>query len=193
MQALTAPDDPPAERLAWWFPLGCAIVAAAGFFVPYGLVPRPPPPEPPDYGFAAMDPFAEEQPYSPAAIARAKPLVDYHWFLPEHASRGHVELRAPAVSGRLPTWVVERFTRRSFSQIRACYQQGLRNNPNLQGRVSVRFVIGSDGVTSGVGNGGSDLPDAGVVSCIVRLFDRVTFPAPERGIAIVAYPIVLSP
>jgi hypothetical protein len=34
--------------------------------------------------------------------------------------------------------------------------------------VSVRFVIGRDGAVSNVANGGSDMPDGSVVSCVVR-------------------------
>jgi outer membrane biosynthesis protein TonB len=74
-----------------------------------------------------------------------------------------------------------------------CYQDGLRTNPALAGRVSVRFVIGRDGTVSSAGNGGSDLPDSGVVSCVVRAFYSVSFPAPQNGIVRVTYPIVFSP
>ena len=46
---------------------------------------------------------------------------------------------------------------------------------------------------SNVGNGGSDLPDNGVVSCVVRAFYGLSFPQPEGGIVTVVYPIMLSP
>ncbi len=57
----------------------------------------------------------------------------------------------------------------------------------------MRFVIGRDGAVSNVGNGGSDLPDAGVVSCVARAFYGLSFPAPDSGIVTVTYPIVFSP
>jgi hypothetical protein len=44
-----------------------------------------------------------------------------------------------------------------------------------------------------VGNGGSDLPDGGVVSCVVNSFRGLSFPAPEEGIVTVGYSIQLSP
>ena len=77
--------------------------------------------------------------------------------------------------------------------LRACYEAGMRNNPNLAGRVAVRFVIGRDGSVGSVGNGGSDLPDSGVVSCVVRSFYGLSFPAPDSGIVTVTYPIAFSP
>ena len=83
--------------------------------------------------------------------------------------------------------------RQNFGRFRLCYENGLRNNPNLQGRVAVRFVIGRDGAVSNVGNGGSDMPDSGVVSCVVRAFYGLSFPQPEGGIVTVVYPIMFSP
>jgi hypothetical protein len=96
-------------------------------------------------------------------------------------------------NGRLPPAVIQRVVRQNFDRFRLCYENGLRNNANLQGRVSVRFVIGRDGAVSTVGNGDSDLPDGGVVSCVVRAFYGLTFPKPEGGIVMVTYPIQFTP
>ena len=104
-----------------------------------------------------------------------------------------VRMGATTVSGRLPPEVIQRIVRQNFGRFRLCYENGLRNNPNLQGRVGVRFVIGRDGAVSNVGNGGSDLPDGGVVSCVVRAFYGLSFPQPEGGIVTVVYPIMFSP
>jgi hypothetical protein len=104
-----------------------------------------------------------------------------------------VRMGATSVSGRLPPEVIQRIVRQNFGRFRLCYENGLRNNPNLQGRVGVRFVIGRDGSVSNVGNGGSDLPDSGVVSCVVRAFYGLSFPQPEGGIVTVVYPIMFSP
>jgi hypothetical protein len=97
------------------------------------------------------------------------------------------------VSGRLPPEVIQRIVRQNFGRFRLCYENGLRGNPNLQGRVAVRFIIGRDGSVSSVANGGSDLPDSGVVSCVVRSFYGLSFPQPEDGIVTVTYPIMLTP
>ncbi len=104
-----------------------------------------------------------------------------------------VRMGATQVSGRLPPEVIQRIVRQNFGRFRLCYENGLRNNRNLQGRVSVRFVIGRDGAVSNVGNGGSDMPDSGVVSCVVRAFYGLSFPQPEGGIVTVTYPIMFSP
>lgn len=96
-------------------------------------------------------------------------------------------------TGRLPPEVIQRVVRQNFGRFRGCYEGALRNNPNLAGRVAVRFVIGRDGSVGSAANGGSDLPDSGVVSCVVRAFHGLSFPAPESGVVTVTYPIAFSP
>jgi hypothetical protein len=104
-----------------------------------------------------------------------------------------VRMGATQVSGRLPPEVIQRIVRQNYGRFRMCYEQGLGRNPNLQGRVSARFVIGRDGSVSNVSNGGSDLPDSGVVSCVLSAFYGLSFPQPEGGIVTVVYPIMLEP
>jgi len=96
------------------------------------------------------------------------------------------------VTGRLPSDVIQRIVRQNFGRFRNCYEMGLRTNPNLEGRVTARFVIGSDGAVSNVSAGG-DLPDAQVKSCVASAFYGLSFPTPEGGIVTVSYPIMLTP
>ena len=112
----------------------------------------------------------------------------------EHRT-GPPRIRASAVSvsGSLPAEVIQRIVRQSFGRFRLCYENGLRSNPSLRGRVNTRFMIGADGSISSVVNGGSDLPDAGVVACVVRSFYSLTFPQPTSGSVLVTYPILFEP
>lgn len=104
-----------------------------------------------------------------------------------------VRMGAVTVSGALPPDVIQRIVRQNFGRFRLCYENGLRSNPELAGRVSVRFTIGLDGNVANVLNGGSDLPDGGVVACVVRAFGGVMFPAPDGGSVTVTYPILFAP
>jgi len=97
------------------------------------------------------------------------------------------------VSGHLPPEVVQRIVRQNYGRFRQCYENGLRSNPNLTGRVTARFVISREGSVANVQNGGSDLPDSAVVSCVVSAFYGLSFPTPEAGIVTVSYPIMFSP
>ncbi|HET9955537.1 MAG TPA: AgmX/PglI C-terminal domain-containing protein [Polyangiaceae bacterium] len=114
-------------------------------------------------------------------------------------SRGHVG-RVPtmhpgvtSVSGRLPPEVIQRVVRQNFGRFRMCFNEGLRRNPNLEGRVAARFVIDRSGAVSAVSNGGSDLPDSAVVSCVLSAFYGLSFPEPQNGIVSVVYPISFAP
>lgn len=97
-----------------------------------------------------------------------------------------------SVSGRLPPEAVQRIVRSNFGRFRACYQDGLKRNPALEGRVTASFVIGRDGAVQSSADGGSTMPDAQVTSCVVRAFYGLSFPQPEGGIVTVVYPIVFS-
>jgi hypothetical protein len=111
-----------------------------------------------------------------------------------HATRSpSIRQGATQVNGRLPPEVIQRIVRQNFGRFRLCYENGLRTNPNLQGRVSVRFVIDRSGAVSTASDGGSDLPDQGVVGCVVRGFGNLSFPQPEGGIVTVVYPIIFNP
>jgi len=102
--------------------------------------------------------------------------------------------KTEASGGHIPPEVIQRIVRQNFGRFRLCYENGLRNNPNLAGRVGVRFVIGRDGGVMSAANGGSDLPDAGVVSCVVGAFRGLQFPQSEEGGAVtVTYPISFAP
>jgi hypothetical protein len=97
-------------------------------------------------------------------------------------------------SGRLPAEVIQRVVRQNFGRFRLCYENGLRNNPSLAGRVSVRFVIARDGSVMSAANGGADLTDPAVVSCVVQSFRGLQFPQIEDGgAATVVYPITFAP
>ena len=100
---------------------------------------------------------------------------------------------AASVNGRLPPEVIQRIVRQNFGRFRLCYEAGLRNNPTLQGRVAVKFVIDRKGAVALTADGGSDLPDGGVVSCVVRGFGNLSFPEPEGGMVTVVYPIMFAP
>ena len=113
---------------------------------------------------------------------------------PDHVSKVPI-IRTPntIVSGHLPPEVVQRIVRQNYGRFRQCYENGLRSNPNLTGRVSARFVIGREGSVTNAANGGSDMPDSSVVSCVIQTFYGLSFPTPENGIVTVTYPIMFSP
>jgi hypothetical protein len=118
-----------------------------------------------------------------------------HGLLPVGHRPAAVKMRMgeTVTTGHLPPEVIQRIVRQNFGRFRLCYENALRTQPSLQGRVAVRFIIGRDGSVGSVANGGSDLPDGNVVGCVQRAFYGLSFPAPESGIVTVTYPIFFSP
>jgi hypothetical protein len=96
-------------------------------------------------------------------------------------------------TGRLPPEVIQARVRANYGSIRACYEAGLRKNPDLYGKVTMRFVIETDGHVRRVTPTCTSLPDPQVVRCIAEQYTKLTFPEPERGIVTVVYPIMFSP
>jgi tetratricopeptide (TPR) repeat protein len=93
--------------------------------------------------------------------------------------------------GRLPPEVIQRIVRQNFGRYRLCYEQGLRTNPTLAGRVDVRFLIDRSGSVSATTTSG--FSDAAVASCIARSFRNLSFPQPEDGVVTVTYGITMQP
>jgi hypothetical protein len=100
---------------------------------------------------------------------------------------------ATQVNGRLPPEVIQRIVRQNFGRFRLCYENGLRTNPKLDGRIAVKFVIDKSGAVKSAADGGSTLSDPAVVSCVVGGFKNLSFPQPESGEVTVVYPIIFAP
>jgi hypothetical protein len=96
-------------------------------------------------------------------------------------------------NGHLPAEVIQRIVRQNDGRYRFCYENGLKTNPNLQGRVTVRFLIDRGGAVAVASDAGSDIPDEAVRRCVVSSFTALSFPAPDSGVVTVVYPIVFSP
>ena len=85
--------------------------------------------------------------------------------------------------------VVERRSR----GITACYESALRRDPELGGKVTMRWLIGRDGRVVKVHLGRDDLGAADVVRCMKRVVQRWRFEKPEGGVCMVSFPFVFSP
>jgi hypothetical protein len=103
-----------------------------------------------------------------------------------------VKMGAGTVAGRLPREVIQRIVRQNFGRFRLCYENGLRKDPTLAGKVSVSFEITRGGETSKIA-ATSDMKDKTVVACVQKGFAGLSFPQPEGDVVKVTYPIMFSP
>ncbi len=97
------------------------------------------------------------------------------------------------VHGSLAREVIRRVIRRHRNEVRFCYEQGLQSQPDLEGRVTTRFVISPTGTVTTSLVASSTVRHPPTEQCIVRAIRRWTFPSPDNGgIVSVTYPFVLQ-
>lgn len=105
---------------------------------------------------------------------------------------GVVKSQAPAVDGELDPSLVSKEVRARIGAIKACYERSLKRNPNLSGKIKVRWTITAAGTVSSVEIDEDSMGDSEVVSCIKGLVSRWRFPAPSGGSVDVVYPFVFQ-
>lgn len=97
----------------------------------------------------------------------------------------------PEVIGGLDREQIQRAIRKHRNAIRYCYEKGLQRNPDLQGKVRTKFVIGADGRVLTAAILDSTMGDGAVDACIAKRVQRVQFPAVRGGGAVVVtYPFL---
>lgn len=108
----------------------------------------------------------------------------------------HVTPVAPGkviLSEGLKKHEISRVIRRNLARFRFCYEKQLQANPNLRGRVSVRFTIAPTGSVAMANVHESDIGSAAVDRCFVKVMSTLKFKQPRGGgVVVVTYPFVLD-
>lgn len=100
----------------------------------------------------------------------------------------------PQILGTLDRSELQQVVRRYQNQVRYCYERELVKNADLQGKLTVKFVVGADGGVASASVQESTLENTSVETCIVGRFMRMQFPKPKGGgIVVVSYPFVFAP
>ncbi len=98
------------------------------------------------------------------------------------------------LEGGLDKAVIAATIAKYLSQVRACYEIGLRRNPAMAGQVTMNFEIGPTGRLNFSKVGKSSLGDAEVPECIATRMMSWDFPKPIGGVNVkVNYPFLLRP
>ena len=87
----------------------------------------------------------------------------------------------PTVTGPLAPSLIEYVVKRHLNAIRYCYQRELLKSADLQGTLTVRFTIQSDGKVTSSQTQDSTLNNEAVDSCVATRFTRMQFPYPDNG------------
>jgi len=95
--------------------------------------------------------------------------------------------------GGLDKDVVARVIKRYWAQIKYCYEKELSKNPNLYGKIAVKFTISGNGSVADAEIEQTEMNNAAVEDCIIRNIKRWMFPAPKGGgIVVVRYPFIFK-
>ena len=105
---------------------------------------------------------------------------------------GVVKSEPPSVDGELDPNIVTREVKARMGAIKACYDRALKRNPNISGKVSVRWTITGAGTVSGVDIDQDTMGDSEVSSCIKSNIAKWRFPAPSGGSVEVSFPFVFQ-
>jgi hypothetical protein len=96
------------------------------------------------------------------------------------------------LEGGLDRSVVQATIAKYLSQVRACYENGLKKNPGLGGQVTMNFEIGGNGDLNFAKVQKTSLDSPEVEQCISNKMMTWKFPKPRGGVAVkVSYPFVL--
>jgi TonB family protein len=97
-------------------------------------------------------------------------------------------------TGEFDAKLVTAEVKKRLRAIQICYEQELRRNPALQGKVTVEFTIEQSGTVSKATATANTTNDAAVASCVVDTVKRFRFtPGPEGGSVTYSYPFVFAP
>jgi hypothetical protein len=109
--------------------------------------------------------------------------------LPGNIDKGGRVIRV----GGMDAALIDEVVKQHLNQFRYCYQRQLQRNPSLGGKVTLKWIIASDGSVSSASVKRDTMGNAAVSSCMTKVARRMVFPHPKGGIVIVSYPFLFSP
>ncbi|MCB0357100.1 MAG: AgmX/PglI C-terminal domain-containing protein [Bdellovibrionales bacterium] len=96
------------------------------------------------------------------------------------------------IEGGLDRSQIDAVIKRNIGQITYCYERGLQKEPQLSGRVAIRFIIAPSGSVSLAKVHNSSLKSKSVEGCMVAKLKSWTFPKPYGNVNVkVTYPFSL--
>lgn len=99
--------------------------------------------------------------------------------------------REVTVSPNIDRETVRRVIHAHMNQIRHCYERELIASPDLEGKVTVGFVILRDGRVTAAAPRETTIDNPGVPRCVADVIGRLTFPMPaSASVAQVSYPFL---
>jgi len=97
-------------------------------------------------------------------------------------------------SGRIDSFVVRQKIHKDLPKINRCYESALRYEPELAGKVSIRFAVVRRGYVKGVQVVENTTGNHGVERCVARVVSALRFPSRRTGKSLrFTFPFVFAP
>jgi len=96
--------------------------------------------------------------------------------------------------GKIDAFVVRQKIKKDLPKINRCYESALRYEPELAGKVSVRFAVVRAGYVKGVHVIENTTGNAKVERCVARVVSAIRFPRRRTGKSLrFTFPFVFAP
>ncbi len=97
------------------------------------------------------------------------------------------------ITGGLDREVIAQYIKTQLGQILYCYERQLSANPNLYGKIAVKFTISGTGKVETQAINDTTLKNGSVESCILSKISKWKFPEPKGGTKVlVTYPFLFK-
>lgn len=97
------------------------------------------------------------------------------------------------ITGGLDREVIAQYIKTQLGQILYCYERQLSANPNLYGKIAVKFTIAGTGQVETQSINDTTLKNLSVESCILSKISKWKFPEPKGGTKVlVTYPFLFK-
>lgn len=101
--------------------------------------------------------------------------------------------KKPDVTGSIDKRIIQKIVRQHTGELRSCYERELAKVKNLNGRVTVLWIIDTTGSVAKVGIKESTLNNSNVETCMISFIKSWRFQVPKGGsMASVEYPFVFE-
>lgn len=87
---------------------------------------------------------------------------------------------------------IREVVREAMPELRFCFEWQLQQHPELNGHVTMQYVIAADGTVEDASVLEDALHDETVSRCFTHVIGNLRFPPPEGGSVSVHYPFMLN-
>ncbi|MBI4980152.1 DUF1566 domain-containing protein [Candidatus Woesearchaeota archaeon] len=117
-----------------------------------------------------------------------------HYVLGKKRDRiyGKIALGSGSTTGYCDKNNLQEVVRRRAGAIRACYEEQLQIHPTLEGKITARWTLSTDGAVHDASVIQSSVGNAQVENCVLRYINMMRFAKSVDGICIVQWPFVFS-